>query len=173
MIPAPLAGDLMKRFVEGQDRAQSTLFPECLENWIGEDNPVRAIDVFVEELDLADVGFAGVDPKATGRPSYHPSVVLKVPHRPKGRNLCGVANPQPNHRAAEIVLRRGMLVEMGLCARPVAEATGLAQCAPFLTRLARLDGEGNYSTHEASVVANLSPRWRTLRGGHRRGPSPD
>jgi hypothetical protein len=44
----------MKRFVEGQDRAQSTLFPECLEDWIGEDNPVRAIDVFVEELDLAD-----------------------------------------------------------------------------------------------------------------------
>jgi transposase len=78
MIPAPLAGDLMKRFVEGQDRAQSTLFPECLEDWIGEDNPVRAIDVFVEELDLADVGFAGVDPEATGRPSYHPSVLLKL-----------------------------------------------------------------------------------------------
>jgi transposase len=78
MIPAPLAGDLMKRFVEGQDRAQSTLFPECVEDWIGEDNPVRAIDVFVEELDLADVGFAGVNPEATGRPSYHPSVLLKL-----------------------------------------------------------------------------------------------
>ena len=49
----------MKRFVEGQDRTQSTLFPECLEDWIGEDNPVRAIDVFVEELDLSDLGFAG------------------------------------------------------------------------------------------------------------------
>ena len=68
----------MKRFVEGQDRAQSTLFPEHLEDWIGEDNPVRAIDVFVEELDLADVGFAGVNPEATGRPSYHPSVLLKL-----------------------------------------------------------------------------------------------
>src|SRR6516225_8505011 len=78
MTPAPLAGDLMKRFVEGQDRAQSTLFPECLENWIGEDNPVRAIDVFVEELDLAELGFDGVDPEATGRPSYHPSVLLKL-----------------------------------------------------------------------------------------------
>jgi transposase len=43
-----------------------------------EDNPVRAIDVFVEELDLADVGFAEVDPEATGRPSYHPSVLLKL-----------------------------------------------------------------------------------------------
>jgi transposase len=72
------ARDRMKRFVEGHDRAQTTLFPECLEDWIGEDNPVRAIDAFVEELDLCDLGFAGVDPEATGRPSYHPSVLLKL-----------------------------------------------------------------------------------------------
>ena len=50
----------MKRFVEGSDRGQSTLFPECVADWIGEDNPVRVIDVFVEELDLADLGFGGV-----------------------------------------------------------------------------------------------------------------
>jgi transposase len=68
----------MKRFVDGVDRGQSTLFPECLENWIHEDNPVRVIDVFVEELDLAELGFGRVDPKATGRPSYHPSVLLKL-----------------------------------------------------------------------------------------------
>ena len=68
----------MKRLVEGTDRGQSTLFPECLEDWIGEDNPVRVIDVFVEELDLAALGFGGVDPEATGRPSYHPSVLLKL-----------------------------------------------------------------------------------------------
>jgi transposase len=68
----------MKRFVEGTDRGQSTLFPECLEDWIGEDNPVRVIDVFVEELDLAELGFGGVAPEATGRPSYHPSVLLKL-----------------------------------------------------------------------------------------------
>ena len=68
----------MKRFVEGTDRGQSTLFPECLEDWIGEDNPVRVIDVFVEGLDLAELGFGGVDPEATGRPSYHPSVLLKL-----------------------------------------------------------------------------------------------
>ena len=67
----------MRRFVEGADREQSTLFPECLEDWIGEDNPVRVIDVFVDELDLAELGFSGVDPEATGRPSYHPSVLLK------------------------------------------------------------------------------------------------
>ena len=68
----------MRRFVEGVDRCQTTLFPECLEDWIGEDNPVRAVDVFVEELDLAELGFGGVDPEATGRPSYHPSILLKL-----------------------------------------------------------------------------------------------
>src|SRR6187399_3146609 len=68
----------MKRFVDGVDRGQSTLFPQCLEDWINEDNPVRVIDVFVEELDLAELGFGRVDPKVTGRPSYHPSVLLKL-----------------------------------------------------------------------------------------------
>ena len=56
----------MRRFVEGIDRGQTTLFPECLEDWIGEDNPVRVIDAFVEELDLAGLGFDGVAPEATG-----------------------------------------------------------------------------------------------------------
>src|SRR5215207_7356492 len=68
----------MRRFIEGADRQQSTLFPECLEDWIGEDNPVRVIDVFVDELALADLGFDGVDLEATGRPSYHPAVLLKL-----------------------------------------------------------------------------------------------
>jgi transposase len=68
----------MKRFVEGSDRGQSTLFPECVADWIGEDNPVRVIEVFVDELDLADLGFGGVNPEVTGRPSYHPAVLLKL-----------------------------------------------------------------------------------------------
>src|SRR5262245_54094056 len=68
----------MKRFVEGKERGQSTLFPECLEDWICEDNPVRAIDVFVDQLDLRELSFCGVDPEGTGRPSYHPSVLLKL-----------------------------------------------------------------------------------------------
>ena len=63
----------MRRFVEGADRDQGTLFPECLEDWIDEDNPVRVIDVFVDEIDLG-----ALDPEATGRPSYHPSVLLKL-----------------------------------------------------------------------------------------------
>src|SRR4030081_1957804 len=68
----------MKRFVEGTDRGQITLFPECLEDWICEDNPVRVIDVFVDELDLAELGFDGVEPQVTGQPSYHPSALLKL-----------------------------------------------------------------------------------------------
>src|ERR1700752_498179 len=68
----------MKRFVEGMDRGQSTLFPECLEDWVDENNPVRVIDVFVDELDLGELGFDGVAPEDTGRPSYHPSVLLKL-----------------------------------------------------------------------------------------------
>jgi transposase len=68
----------MRRFVEGADRSQSTLFPECLEDWIVEDNPVRVIDAFVDELDLSELGFSGVEPEVTGRPSYHPSVLLKL-----------------------------------------------------------------------------------------------
>ena len=68
----------MRRFVEGEDRSQSTLFPEQLDDYVGEDNPVRVVDVFVDELDLGGLGFVGVDPQATGRPSYHPSVLLKL-----------------------------------------------------------------------------------------------
>jgi len=68
----------MKRFVEGVDRGQSTLLPECLDDWIDENNPVRVIDAFVEALDLAALGFAGVEPEVTGRPSYHPAILLKL-----------------------------------------------------------------------------------------------
>jgi transposase len=68
----------MRRFVEGIDRGQATLFPECLEDWIDADNPVRVIDAFVEKLDLSGLGFDGVAPEATGRPSYHLPVLLKL-----------------------------------------------------------------------------------------------
>jgi transposase len=68
----------MKRYVEGQDRSQATLFPERLDDYIAEDNPVRVIDVFVDELDLAELGFEGMEPEATGRPAYHPATLLKI-----------------------------------------------------------------------------------------------
>ena len=68
----------MRRFVEGINREQATLFPEYLEDWIDKDNPVRAIDAFVDRLDLSGLGFEGVAPEVTGRPSYHPSGLLKL-----------------------------------------------------------------------------------------------
>ncbi len=68
----------MKRFVAGAARGQSTLLPECLDDWIDESNCVRVIDAFVDLLDLAELGFEGVEPAATGRPACHPSVLLKL-----------------------------------------------------------------------------------------------
>jgi transposase len=68
----------MPRFVEGEPRTQATLFPERIEDYIDEDNPVRAIEAFVDALDLVQLGFHGMNPKATGRPAYHPSTMLKL-----------------------------------------------------------------------------------------------
>jgi transposase len=68
----------MKRFVEGEDRRQGVLLPEFLDDYVSEENPVRAMDVFVEAVDLAALGFGGVVPEATGRPGYHPGVLLKI-----------------------------------------------------------------------------------------------
>jgi transposase len=68
----------MKRFIEGESRAQATLLPERLDDWIAEDNPVRAVDAFVDELDLAKLGFDGAEPAATGRPAYHPATLLTI-----------------------------------------------------------------------------------------------
>src|SRR6476620_7358708 len=84
----------MKRFVEGTDRGQATLFPECLEDWIDEDNPVRVIDAFVDKLDLPRVGFDGVVPEATGRPAYHPATLLKL-------YVYGYLNRVPSSRRLE------------------------------------------------------------------------
>ena len=68
----------MRRFVEEADRGQWTLLPECLDDFIDESNPVRVIDAFVDALDLGEMNFEGSEPAATGRPSYHPSVLLKL-----------------------------------------------------------------------------------------------
>src|SRR5436190_17836676 len=68
----------MARFVEGMDRGQATLLPGCLEDWVDENNPVRAVDVFVDALDLVELGFDSAQPMATGRPGYKPSVLLKL-----------------------------------------------------------------------------------------------
>jgi transposase len=68
----------MKRFIEGADRTQVSLLPDCVDDYVGADNPVRVIEAFVEQLELREMGFESVDPEATGRPAYHPSVLLKI-----------------------------------------------------------------------------------------------
>ena len=67
----------MGQFIEGVDRHQTTLLPECLEDYVGEDSPVRAIDAFIDMLDLAGLGFQS-SPAATGRPGYHPGLMLRI-----------------------------------------------------------------------------------------------
>jgi transposase len=84
----------MKRFVEGEDRRQATLLPDCLEDYVTEDNPVRVIEVFIDELDLVAMGFAGMVPAATGRPAYHPATLLKI-------YLYGYLNRIPSSRRLE------------------------------------------------------------------------
>ncbi len=68
----------MKRFIEGECRTQTTLLPESIDDYITDTNPVRIVDVFVDELDLGKLGFDGVEPAITGRPAYHPAILLKI-----------------------------------------------------------------------------------------------
>src|SRR6516164_4314677 len=91
----------MKRFIEGEDRTQITLMPETLDDYIAEDNPVRAVDAFVEELDLKALGFDSVDPALTGRPSYHPAVLLKI-------YIYGYLNRIPSSRRLERETQRNV-----------------------------------------------------------------
>lgn len=101
----------MKRFVAGVDREQSTLLPECLGDFIDESNPVRVIDAFVDALDLAELGFDGVEPAATGRPSYHPSILLKLYiygylNRGACANIDSYATSWTAHALARLQLRK-------------------------------------------------------------------
>ena len=84
----------MKRFVAGADRGQTTLLPECLDDYIDESNSVRVVDAFVNALDLAELGFEGVEPAATGRPAYHQSTLLKL-------YIYGYLNRVPSSRRLE------------------------------------------------------------------------
>lgn len=91
----------MTRFVQGENRSQAALLPALLDDYVGEDNPVRIVDAFVEQLDLRGLGFAGVDPKATGRPSYHPAILLKL-------YIYGYLNRIPSSRRLEREAQRNI-----------------------------------------------------------------
>ena len=91
----------MKRFVEGVDRGQSTLLPASLDDYVSEDNPVRAVDVFVDSLDLDKLGFVGVQPLDTGRPCYHRGIMLKL-------YIYGYLNRIPSSRRLERECQRNI-----------------------------------------------------------------
>ena len=91
----------MKRFVEGEDRLQVALLPHCLDDYVTENNPVRVIEAFIDELDLARLGFEGVVPETTGRPAYHPATLLKT-------YLYGYLNRIPSSRRLERETQRNI-----------------------------------------------------------------
>ena len=91
----------MSGFVEGIDRSQSTLFPAMLDDYVAEDNPVRAVDAFVEGLDLGRLGFGRVVPLEQGRPSYHPATLLKI-------YIYGYLNRVPSSRRLERECQRNI-----------------------------------------------------------------
>src|ERR1700752_922459 len=91
----------MKRFVEGEDRLQVALLPHCLDDYVTENNPVRVIEAFIDELDLAALGFDGVVPEATGRPAYHPAALLRI-------YLYGYLNRTPSSRRLERETQRNI-----------------------------------------------------------------
>ena len=91
----------MAEFVEGVDRGKSTLFPALLDEYVAEDNPVRAIDVFVDGLDLDKLGFVSVKPLGTGQPGYHPGIMLKL-------YIYGYFNRVPSSRRLERECQRNI-----------------------------------------------------------------
>jgi transposase len=109
----------MGRYIDGQDRAQSVLFPERLVDWIEEDNPVRAVDVFVDQLDLLRLGFERAQPAETGRPAYHPATVLKI-------YIYGYLNRVQSSRRLEREAQRNVeLIRVPTPAVAVAHGTSL------------------------------------------------
>ena len=91
----------MAGFVEGIDRSQHSLFPAVLDDYVAEDNPVRAIEAFADGLDLGQLGFARVEALVTGRPGYHPATLLKI-------YIYGYLNRVPSSRRLERECQRNI-----------------------------------------------------------------
>jgi transposase len=149
----------MKRFIEGVDRGQATLFPDRLDDWVGADNAVRVVDVYVDGLDLGGLSFSGVAPQTTGRPSYHPSILLKL-------YIYGYLNRVQSSRRLEREAGRNVEV-MWLCGRLAPDHKTIADfrkdngpairkvCAQFVVLCRQLDYW-------------LMPAWRSMARSSRR-----
>jgi Transposase DDE domain/Transposase domain (DUF772) len=136
----------MKRFVAAADRGQSTLLPDCLDDFIDESNPVRVIDVFVDALDLAEMSFEGVEPAATGRPSYHPSVLLKL-------YIYGYLNRVQSSRLEESVAR--YLSQLDTADRQEPTEALAAKVTRLTEKLTKLKQEmGKLAVYENQMLAS-------------------
>src|SRR3984893_17569067 len=116
----------MKRFIEGEDRRQATLLADSLEDYVTEDNPVRVVDVFIDELDLEALGFSGVVPEVTGRPAYHPATLLKI-------YLYGYLNRIQSSRRLERESQRD--IRSTICSVRFTEPCKALLASPFRPRL--------------------------------------
>lgn len=153
----------MSRFVQGADRRQQTLLPECLDDYVAEDNPVRVVDVFVDELDLKGLGFEGMTPAATGRPAYHPAMLLKL-------YVYGYLNKVQSSRRLEREAQRNVEL-MWLTGRLAPDHKTIADfrrengpaiqaaCAQFVVLCRQLtDGREIENYISAATFAKLDPR---------------
>jgi transposase len=155
----------MGRFVEGADKSQLTLLPECLEDWVSEDNAVYVIDAFVEALDLHGTGFERVIAKETGRPSYHPAVLLKLyiygylnrvqSSRRLEREACRnvevmwlIGRLAPDHKTIADFRKDNGAAIRKVCAKSLRYAGKWACCRPRASRLM------------AGTATSHMPRWR-------------
>ena len=153
----------MKRFVEGEDRSQVTRPPECLDDYIGEDDPVRVIDVFVDELDLTGLGFDGVAPADTGRPAYHPAVLLKIYvygylNRLQSKSAPGTRDP--TQRRADVADRR-----LAPDFKTIAEFRGT-------TARRSVTSVANSSSCAAGSICSPRRSWRSTAASSRRSTAP-
>src|SRR3989449_3290717 len=145
----------MQGFVQGADRQQTTLLPECLDDWVDEGNSIRAVDVFVDALELRALGFDGVDRAATGRPAYHPSPMLKL-------YIYGYLNRVQSSRRLEREAGRNVEV-MWLTGRLVPDHKTIADFrkdnGPAIGKVcARFDGQ----EHAQNMIDNISNGISTL-----------
>ena len=169
----------MKRFVESIDRGQATFLPECLDDFIGEDNPVRAVDVFVGSLDLGALGFDRVLPEATGRPGYHPATLLKI-------YIYGYLNRVQSSRRLERECQRNIEL-IWLTGRLMPDFKTIADfrkdygeairgtCRHFVELCRRanlLDGTSVAIDGSKFILAKPSSAWTQPMGGTRTLPGP-
>ena len=150
----------MKRFIEGEDRNQVTLLPECLEDYVEADNPVRVVDVFVDELELGELGFDGVEPAATGRPAYHPAVLLKI-------YIYGYLNRIQSSRRLEREAQRNVEL-MWLTGRLTPDFKTIADFRKDNGRAIRNVCRAVHRAVPPSWICSPRPSWRSTAASSRR-----